>query len=98
VLVPGPRHEAAPPVPDFVRLIRRIKMGNIKRPHCGEEVDRRGNVITVYKVTLVGYLVDEDFGGEGPPPEDWTPQQILESMDPNIEKIVVQLDFIPEAN
>ena len=52
-------------------------------------------MITVYKITLVGYVVDEDYGDEHPvTPQDWTPQQIIEEMNPNIEKTVVAIDAI----
>ena len=52
--------------------------------------------IKVYRITLQGYVVTQDFGGSSPEltPGGWLPSQILEAMGIDIEVTETLVDTI----
>ena len=52
--------------------------------------------IKVYRITLKGYVVNQDFGGSSPEltPAGWPPSQILEAMGIDIEVTETLVDTI----
>jgi len=54
--------------------------------------------IKVYRVTIEGYVVSQDFGGPGPEltPAGWLPSQIVEAMGADISVTETLVDTIED--
>jgi hypothetical protein len=56
-----------------------------------------GTMLKVFKVTIVGYVTDQDFGGRLPStPADWPVAEIVRGMGPNVAISETLLDTINE--
>ena len=53
-------------------------------------------MITVHKITIVGYVVDQDFGGTPCTPADWPLEEIVRGMGANVSITETLLDTVNE--
>jgi hypothetical protein len=53
-------------------------------------------MITVYKITIVGYVTDQDFGGTPCTPAAWPLEEIVKEMGANVSITQTLLDTIDE--
>ena len=53
-------------------------------------------MITVYKITIVGYVTDQDFGGTPCTPAAWPLEEIVRGMGANVSITETLLDTVNE--
>ena len=59
--------------------------------------------INVYRVTITGYVVEQDFSTDGPfgtahmGPDHWKPDQVLEVMGADVDITATLVDSIPQS-
>ena len=53
-------------------------------------------MITVHKITIVGYVIDQDFGGTPCTPANWPLETIVREMGANVSITETLLDTIDE--